>query len=334
METNGLSQSTANRPLIIQMQNTNKQFGQTQVIHDVNLSVKEGSIYGFIGPSGSGKTTVIRLLNGVYAPTSGHIQVMGKEPIKWIQTDREHIGYMPQLFVLYPNLSVEENLDFAASTYGMGYLQRRRPKRALLEFVGLWEHRRKLARSISGGMKRRLDLACALIHNPTLLFLDEPTAGIDPVLRATIWNHLRELRQTGKTLFVTTQYVTEAEYCDRVGLINKGRLIANGTPDDLRKKAFGGELVRLQYERLDTTLLKEIEDLPDVIDGMIRRLSPQSAEMVVDEASTAIPLILRVMTNHGIPLEAIVIEEIKPPFDDVFVRLVQDDSAGLLETPV
>ena len=181
-------------------------------------------------------------------------------------------------------------------------------------------------------MKRRLDLACALIHDPELVFLDEPTAGIDPLLRSQIWERLKELPTLGKTLFVTTQYVTEAEYCDTVGLINKGRLVANGAPDDVRKQAFGGEIVKVTYDRLDAALLKRIEDLPEVVDGMINRLTSYTAEMIVDEASTAIPLILKVMTDSGISLEEIIIEELKPGFDDVFVRLVKDDAARMVES--
>ena len=310
---------------MIHMQGAVKQFGSVTVIDDISLQVPRGSIYCFIGPSGSGKTTVIRMLNGVYAPTSGSVEVMGKTPTLWTTTDREQVGYMPQLFVLYPNLSVEENVDFAASAYGMGWWARRNPKRQLLEFVGLWEHRHKLARSISGGMQRRLELACALIHDPVLIFLDEPTAGIDPILRATVWEHLRSLRDQGKTIFVTTQYVTEAEYCDRVGLINKGRLIADGTPDQVRKMAFGGEIVQLTCDRLTSDLLQHIEDLPQVADHKSRRINRTTAELIVDEASTAMPLILGVMTNYGIALDQVTIEEIKPPYDDVFVRLIQDE---------
>ncbi len=310
---------------MIQMQGVVKQFGSATVIDEISLDVPRGSIYCFIGPSGSGKTTVIRLLNGVYAPTSGDVEVMGKQPTRWTTADREQVGYMPQLFVLYPNLSVEENVDFAASSYGMGWWARRKPKRELLEFVGLWEHRRKLARSISGGMQRRLELTCALIHDPVLIFLDEPTAGIDPILRATVWEHLRHLRDQGKTIFVTTQYVTEAEYCDRVGLINKGRLIADGTPDQVRKMAYGGEVIRLTSDRLTGEVLRHIEELPQVVNGRSQRITRTTAELTVDEASTAMPLILGVMTNYGIPLEQITIEEIKPPYDDVFVRLIQDE---------
>lgn len=317
---------------IIEMEHVTKSFGEHNVINDISLNVERGSIYSFIGPSGSGKTTVIRLLNGVYAADQGRVRVFDKDPSKWTQGDRHRVGYMPQFFVFYPNLSLIENLDFVASTQGLGLRERIRPRRELLEFVGLWEHRHKLAREVSGGMKRRLDLACALIHDPELVFLDEPTAGIDPLLRSQIWERLKELPTLGKTLFVTTQYVTEAEYCDTVGLINKGRLVANGAPDDVRKQAFGGEIVKVTYDRLDAALLKRIEDLPEVVDGMINRLTSYTAEMIVDEASTAIPLILKVMTDSGISLEEIIIEELKPGFDDVFVRLVKDDAARMVES--
>ena len=174
-------------------------------------------------------------------------------------------------------------------------------------------------------MQRRLELVCALIHDPTLLFLDEPTAGIDPVLRATIWDHLKDLRDRGKTLFVTTQYVTEAEYCDRVGLIHAGRLIADGTPEELRNLAFGGQVVTLAYGRLNYDLLARLEALPEVVDGSIQRVSRDTAQMVVDDAGTAIPLILRRLEDSGIPLETVRITEEKVPFDDVFVRLIEQD---------
>ncbi|MFN8470931.1 MAG: ABC transporter ATP-binding protein [Anaerolineae bacterium] len=312
-------------PPIIEMRDVSKQFGRATVIDHISLSVAPGTIYGFVGPSGSGKTTVIRLLTGVYGQSGGDVSVLGKAPTRWQRREREKVGYMPQSFVLYPTLSVSENVDFAASTYGMGWWARRRPKRELLKFVGLWDDRHKLASSISGGMQRRLELVCTLIHNPDLLFLDEPTAGIDPVLRASIWEHLERLRQENKTLFVTTQYVTEAEYCDRVGLINEGRLIADGTPEDLRRQAYGGQVVSLAYGALNYDLLSQVEAMPEVVDGSIRRLSRETAQMVVDDAGTAIPLILRRIEQAGIPMESVRITEETPPFDDVFVRLIEQD---------
>lgn len=310
---------------MIVMDTVSKRFDDTAVVDQVSLAVPAGSIYGFIGPSGSGKTTVIRLLTGVYEPSEGELRVLGIPPERWGPSQREQVGYMPQLFVLYPNLSVNENLDFAASIYGLGWWTRQRRKRDLLRFVELWEHRHKLARSISGGMQRRLALACALIHNPPLMFLDEPTAGIDPVLRSTIWDHLKELRDQGKTLFVTTQYVTEAEYCDRVGLIHEGRLIANGTPDELRRLAFGGQMLRLTTSVLNYNLLARIEALPLVVNGSIERVSRDTAQLAVEDAGTAIPQILRTLDEAGVPMEAVRISEENAPFDDVFVRLINQD---------
>ena len=182
----------ANRP-VISVQHLTKKFGDEVAVQDVSFDVPRASIFGFIGPSGSGKTTTVRLLTGVYAPTAGEVTVLDCSPAKFSQADRARLGYMPQLFVLYPNLTVWENLNFAASLYGMSLFRGKRLTEALA-FVELEEHRSKLARNISGGMLRRLSLAATLVHDPELLFLDEPTAGIDPVLRHKFWDHFRELK--------------------------------------------------------------------------------------------------------------------------------------------
>jgi ABC-2 type transport system ATP-binding protein len=216
----------------------------------LNFAVHEGEIFGFIGPSGSGKTTTIRLMNGTYKPTEGTARVFGQSADHMSARVRESIGYLPQLFILYPNLSVKENIDFTASLYGMSWFGRRKRRREVLEFVELWEHRSKLARDISGGMQRRLSLASSLIHNPRLIFLDEPTAGIDPILRAKFWDAFRTLKSEGRSLFITTQYVTEAEYCDRVAVLGQGRIIALDTPENLRTRAFGGEIVEVRSPQI------------------------------------------------------------------------------------
>lgn len=206
----------ANRP-VISVQHLTKKFGEEVAVQDVSFDVPRASIFGFIGPSGSGKTTTVRLLTGVYAPTQGEVTVLDRSPAQFSQGDRARLGYMPQLFVLYPNLTVWENLNFAASLCGMSVFRKKRLTEAL-NFVELDEHRSKLARNISGGMLRRLSLAATLVHDPELLFLDEPTAGIDPVLRHKFWDHFRELKSQGRTIFITTQYVSEAENCDLVGV--------------------------------------------------------------------------------------------------------------------
>lgn len=196
----------------------------------------------------------------------------------------------------------------------------------LLDFVELKEDKNKLAGTLSGGMRRRLSLAATLVHNPELLFLDEPTAGIDPILRRKFWDYFKELQSEGHTLFVTTQYVGEAAYCDFVGVMYAGRLLMVETPENLRKKAFGGELVRIKTTNwINHDSRVNLEQLP-FVQGRIKVINDQEMEVVVDEASTAMPQLVDACRAEGITVE--MIEEILPPFDDVFVRLIEKESAN------
>jgi ABC-2 type transport system ATP-binding protein len=230
---------------------------------------------------------------------------------------------MPQLFVLYPNLSVWENLNFVASLYGL-ILWRGKRLRQLLDFVELTEHKKKLVRDLSAGMQRRLSLAATLIHNPQLIFLDEPTAGIDPVLRRKVWDHFKQLQDEGRTLFVTTQYVGEAAYCDFVGVMANGRLLMVETPEGLRRRASGGEVVDLRTaERLSYQHAELIRALPFVKQQKVTRTGDNSLRIIVDEASTAMPALLHWCKAQNLTVESI--EEYLPPFDDVFVELVQEE---------
>ena len=308
-------------PVIIRTENLSKQFGEQFAVKDVSFQLPRGSIFGFIGPSGSGKTTTLRLLTGIYQPTEGAVRVLDRNPTQFKRKDRERIGYLPQLFVLYPDLSVQENMSFAASVYGVGMRTRRKRIRQLLDFVELYEHRRKLVKQISGGMQRRLSLAATLIHSPELLFLDEPTAGIDPVLRRKFWDYFQELQNNGVTLFITTQYVGEAAYCDFVGVMADGRLLMVDTPEGLRKSAYSGEMVNLQAkERIDYHHVRSLREQPYVV-GDLLRINENYLRITVDEASTAMPALLNWADREDITIESI--EEYLPPFDDVFVKLIQ-----------
>lgn len=288
-------------------------------VHELDLEVQPGTIFGFIGPSGSGKTTTIRLMTGVLAPRRGELTVLGKSPSEFDRTDRSRLGYMPQLSVLYPHLSIWENLVFSASLFGMPWRGRRERLSRYLRFVELDDARNRPLRDASGGMQRRLALAATLVHEPDILFLDEPTAGIDPILRKKIWDRLIELRDAGRTLFVTTQYVGDAAYCDKVGVLAEGRLVALDTPDGLRRQAFGGELLDVVF----TAPLPgdRRDDLAEAVAAVrMERLGPNAVRLVVDDAGEAAPRVTAWAVEAEREIESV--EPHLPPFDDVFVELV------------
>jgi ABC-2 type transport system ATP-binding protein len=312
---------------VVQAEALTKQFGEEFAVRDLTFSVPEGTIFGFIGPSGCGKTTTIRLLTGIYGATSGQVTVLNEHPEHFSAATRTRLGYMPQQFVLYPHLSVWENMNFAASLYGMG-LRRHKRLQELLEFVELYPHRRKLARNISGGMQRRLALATTLVHDPSLLFLDEPTAGIDPVLRRKLWDYFAELKGRGRTMFVTTQYVGEAAYCDYVGVMAAGQLLMVETPEGLRRRAFGGEQVDLMAAQpLDYRTVTQIGSLP-YVRGRPQPVGENGLRLTVDDAGEAVPALLEWAQQANLEVRSV--EQYLPPLDDVFVELVQSQSGDLI----
>ena len=307
---------------VISVKHLSKKFGDEFAVQDVSFDVPRASIFGFIGPSGSGKTTTVRLLTGVYTPTDGNVSVLDRNPANFSQGERARLGYMPQLFVLYPSLTVWENLNFAASLYGMG-LFRGKALKEVLKFVELYEHRSKLARNISGGMLRRLSLAATLVHNPQLLFLDEPTAGIDPVLRRKFWDHFRELKDQGRTIFITTQYVSEADNCDLVGVQNNGKLLLVDTPRGIRHRAYGGDMVDFRTTQpFDFQAEAILRSLPFVRPKTVRT-GPNSMRIIVDHASSDTPELMGWAQRQNIKVQAV--EEYMPPFEDVFVELVRPE---------
>ena len=310
----------------IRAQGVTKSFGRTVAVRDVSFELPQGKILGLIGPSGCGKTTTLRLLLGIYQPSAGEISVMGKRPHAFNPREKRNVGYMPQLFVLYPQLTVWENLNFTASLYGMPLFGRRQRLNDVLAFVELDQDRGKLARNVSGGMQRRLSLAATLVHSPGYLFLDEPTAGIDPILRRKFWDHFHELRNSGVTLLVTTQYVGEAACCDLVAVMARGHILMIDTPGNLRRHAFGGEIGQLVTESpLSPATLAEIQERPDVRKP-IKVLSPTDYRLVVDEASTFMPHLIDWCNGRGIAIAAV--DEYVAPFDDVFVELVKRDDGA------
>jgi ABC-2 type transport system ATP-binding protein len=302
---------------IVDVQDVLMTFDDVTALTGVTLDVQPGTILGVVGPSGAGKTTLIRLLTGAIKPARGRIRVLGEDPRRFRRQTRERIGYMPQLFALYRDLTAGENVDFVASLCGLLWLPRRPRVREVLRLVDLWDARKRQAAQLSGGMQRRLELACALVHEPLLVFLDEPTGGIDPILRGRIWEELHRLRDAGRTLIVTTQYVTEAEECDSVALVAEGRLIAHDAPAELRRSAVGGELIDI--ELAGTADLATFESIP-VITGL-RQLDHQTVRVTVDKASTATPTIVEAIRNAGGEVRAT--SEAIPSYDEVFAILVE-----------
>jgi ABC-2 type transport system ATP-binding protein len=215
----------------LEVKHLNKSFDKKQILHDISLNVHKAKILGLLGPSGSGKTTLVKLMAGIDSPDSGEVSVLGEKVPSLKMLSR--IGYMAQADALYGELTAEENLEFFAAMYGLGKAERKKRIEEVMKIVNLYDQLRIQVKKYSGGMKRRLSLAIALLHEPPILVLDEPTVGIDPVLRISIWEELYELCRNGTTIIVTTHVMDEAEKCHELGMLREGRLIALGTPEEI-----------------------------------------------------------------------------------------------------
>ncbi len=304
--------------VIVSTKGVTKAFGPDAGVFDLDLELPAGKIIGMIGPSGSGKTTTVRLMTGILEPDEGEITVLGSSPSGFDRGTKGRIGYMPQHAILYPDLTLAQNLAFAASLYGVPSSER--DFDGLAEFLGLDGVLDRFPEQASGGERRRVMLAATLVHRPDLLFLDEPTAGIDPVLRRRIWDRLGDLAAEGRSLIVTTQYVGEAAYCDYVAVLAGGRVLTLETPEGLRRAAYGGELIDVVFESPPS--LEDITDLESTIDGkMLTRLDARSVRLIVDDAGESGPRIADWASRAAISIQET--EAHIPNFDDVFVELVE-----------
>jgi ABC-2 type transport system ATP-binding protein len=317
-----VTQSPDGADPVIAMSGVSRRFNGLWAVRDLSMAVPAGSILGLIGPSGSGKTTTVRMLTGTLRPTHGQARVLGDDPQRFSRRTRERIAYMPQLFSLYTDLTARENVGFVAALYGISWLGRGSRIQRALSLVDLWHARNRRAGDLSGGMQRRLELACAIVHDPQVLFVDEPTAGIDPMLRRAIWDELRAMRDEGRTLLVTTQHVAEAEYCDRVALLADGELIALDAPEELRRSVFGGDVLQVDADQpIDPQLIADVAEVSAVQQPEARRLI-----VTVTRAGTAIPRLTDAFRAAGVSLTSI--DEYQPSFDEVFTELVRRQRAA------
>jgi len=304
---------------IIRIDELSRKFGSYVAVDHVSLTVRERNIFGLLGPNGSGKTTLIRMLCGILRPTSGKAQVLGYDVVTESEEIKKSIGYMSQQFSLYSDLTVIENITFYAKVYGVTWRQRKERIDEVVNIVGIKPYLNQLSGSLSGGWKRRLALACALVHKPKLLFLDEPTAGIDPVARRDLWNLLFDLSATGTTFFVTTHYMDEAERCSHLGYIYFSKLIACGHPEELK------EIPQVTPEGCVRYELK-IDRLTEAMRELLKMDFVQDATMFSDAIHILIEQGYEEELKQSIQEKGFHIKSfqlIRPTLEDVFVTLTR-----------
>jgi ABC-2 type transport system ATP-binding protein len=307
----------SNHTYAVTLTDLSKRFGDFVAVDRVSLDVRKGEIFGFLGPNGAGKSTTIRMLCGILQPSGGSGTVAGYDVVREAERIKENIGYMSQRFSLYEDLTVEENIDFYAGIYKIPAAKKRERKEWVIGMAGLAEHRNSKTVNLSGGWKQRLALGCAILHEPPVIFLDEPTSGVDPISRRNFWDLIYHLAGEGVTVFVTTHYMDEAEYCDRLGLIYRGELIALGTPEELKTRYMAEEIVEVICERPQEAM-GFIEELAGIRHAA---LFGRGLHVVADSAEAALPAIAARLAEQG--FAEIRTEKIMPSLEDVFVSLIE-----------
>jgi ABC-2 type transport system ATP-binding protein len=290
-------------------------FGDFVAVDHIDLEVAKGEIFGFLGPNGAGKSTTIKMLCGLLLPTSGSGMVGGHDIITRSEDIKKTIGYMSQKFSLYDDLTVEENINFFSGIYSVPEQKKSVRKEWVLSMAGLKQRRDELTITLPGGFKQRLALGCAMLHEPPILFLDEPTSGVDPLSRRNFWNMIYDMAKAGTTVFVTTHYMDEADYCDRLALIYRGRIIAEGTPNALRVEHMKRDVIEIEADRpVDALEILDRNAVDASIFGSV-------LHAIVEDQKIAAENIRSMLEKEGITVRKI--EKIVPSLEDVFVTMIE-----------
>ena len=306
----------------VAVDNLTKRFGSFTAVNSISFEARRGEIFGFLGPNGAGKSTTIRILCGLLSPTSGRARVAGLDVARQPEAVRQQIGYMSQKFSLYSDLRVVENLRFFAGLYSVAPKDTPGRIRWALHMAGLEGREQSTTRDLAVGWKQRLALGCAVLHRPPIVFLDEPTSGVDPVSRRQFWELIQQMVSEGITVFVTTHYMDEAEYCNRLVLIDRGKIVAMGTPTELKTRNMKGQLLLVECEPLGPGL-EAVSGTPGVLDAAV---FGSSIHAVVEDAQALAPKLREALASRGLSVGRI--EQITPTLEDVFVALTAARNAG------
>ena len=300
-----------------------KRFGKFTAVDGVSFSLRRGEIFGFLGPNGAGKTTTIRMLLGLLKPTAGRALVFGVDMSKAAHKVRARLGYMSQKFSLYRDLTVEQNLRFYARAYGLSGKRLQERVRYAVEIAGLRGREGERTATLAGGWRQRLALAAGILHEPELLFLDEPTAGVDPVSRRAFWNLIYEIASRGTTVFVTTHYMDEAEHCERLAFIYHGRIVALGSPSEIKREHLPGEVVQVTPDDPETAvkLLREAYEAGTLAARGVN-LHGAQARVLTDEPERTLVAVEKLLGGAGIGYSDL--DVVPPSLEDAFIKLVRD----------